>query len=258
MANYLRISSLIFRQRLAVILEYRTNFIMRIVAGFISLLFMVTVWQGLRPDDFQGTLWQFYVIAGIVGAVTGEGFYRQMASDVNTGNLSFYLLQQYPYLGRITARLFADALINIGISILTIVVVGLFVRGTISISFVNLLLAIPFLIAGRLMGILINFLAGCVSFIWINPDAFYLVLDTVLFFFFGSMLPFWMLPPVWQKIFVLLPFRSVIATPTEVAVGITSYLIPISISTIIWLGILSFLSARVWKKVLVYYEAVGG
>ena len=256
--NLLRISYLIFRQRMAIIIEYRVNFVMRIMAGFISLLFMVAVWQGLRPGDFQGTLWQFYVVAGIVGAFTGEGFYRQMSSDINSGQLSFYLLQRYPYLGRMVSRLLADALINIGISVFAIASVGIFVRGSIHLTPLNLFIAAPFLIVGRAISLLINFLAGCVSFIWINPDAFYLVLDTVLFFLFGSMFPFWMLPPIWQKIFLALPFRSVIATPTDAVMGITNSLIPNLVSSIVWFAILGVISAGVWNKVLVYYEAVGG
>lgn len=257
MNKYSKISLLIFKQKLATILEYRANFIIRIVAGFISLLFLVSVWRWFRPDDFQTRIWLFYILAGIIGSFNGSSFYRQMSADINTGQLSFYLLQPFSYLARITAHLLAEAVVNVIISLLAIFSTGLFVHGLVKITWGNLLLAIPFIFLGRLMGLLISFLAGSLSFFWINPDPFYLVLDVILSFLFGSALPFWWLPKIWQNIFLLLPFRSVIATPTEMALGITQSLWPNLLSAVVWLVVLSLVSLRIWKRILVYYEAVG-
>lgn len=252
-----KISLLIFKQKLATILEYRANFIIRIVAGFISLLFLVSVWNWFRPDDFQTRIWMFYILAGIIGSFNGSSFYRQMSADINTGQLSFYLLQPFSYLARITAHLLAEAVVNVIISLLVIFTTGLFINGLVKITWANLVLAIPFIFLGRLMGVLISFLAGSVSFFWMNPDPFYLVLDVVLSFLFGSAFPFWFLPKIWQKIFLFLPFRSVIATPTEAALGITQNLWPNLLSALLWLVVLSIISSRIWKRILVYYEAVG-
>jgi ABC-2 type transport system permease protein len=258
MRRLLRISSLLFRQHLSIILEYRANFIMRIVAGFVSLLFMAAVWQGLRPQEFQSTIWQFYIMAGLIGAFTGEGFYREMAADINKGQLSFYLLQSFPYLGRIVARLIADAVVNIGITLTTLFILSFFLHGTVRIEVFSLLIALPLIILGRTIGVLLNFLAGCISFFWISPDALYLVFDTVLFFLFGSLFPFWLLPKFWQNLFVFLPFQAVIAAPTEAAMGLESRLPMNFVSALVWCGLLGLIAYRLWRRVLIYYEAVGG
>ena len=258
MTKTFKVSWIIFYTRLATIIEYRTNFILRIVAGFLSLLFLIAVWQGLRPDEFQTTFWMFYVLAGIIGPLNGEGFYRHIANEINSGQLSFYLVTPFPYLIRIIARLMADVLVSTGIGIVVIIIISFFIQGLITVSFPVILLAIPFIILGRIIGILLNFLAGCVAFKWINPDAFYLLLDTFLFFLMGSFVPFWIFPIWLQKIFILIPFRSVIATPIEIIMGRTENMVVYLTSGIIWAVILSYFSYKIWKKVLVYYEAVGG
>ena len=74
----------------------------------------------------------------------------------------------------------------------------------------------------------------------------------------GSFVPFWIFPIWLQKIFILIPFRSVIATPIEIIMGRTENMVVYLTSGIIWAVILSYFSYKIWKKVLVYYEAVGG
>lgn len=248
---------LIFKQKLVVSFEYRANFLIRVINGFISFLFLIAVWQGLRPHDFQTTIWMFYILAGIIGAFNGSSFYRQMSADINSGQLSFYLLQPFSYLARMIAQLLADSVVNVFITLAAIFIVGLFAHGIIQFTFFNLILALPFLLLGRLIGILVSFLFGCLSFLWTNQDAFYLVLDVVLSFLFGATIPFWFLPQVWQNLFLALPFKSVIATPVEMAIGINQNLWQNLISSLVWLVVLAVVSRIIWKKVLVYYEAVG-
>lgn len=252
-----KIFLLVYKQRLATILEYRTNFLLRIVAGLVSFIFLVAVWQGLRPQDFKTILWTFYVLVAIIGAFNGEGFYRQMSSDINTGQLSFYLSQPFPYLLRIIARLIADVSVSTGIGIIVIFVVGLFLQNLLNLSIVNILLAIPIMFLGRMISILLNFLAGCLSFVWNNPDALYLLLDVFLFFLYGSLVPFWLLPEFFQKLFLIFPFRAVIATPVEIMMGVYQDVVLNLSSGLLWLIVLAIFSKMVWDKVLVHYEAVG-
>lgn len=254
----LSVSLLIFRQGLSNIFEYRTNFFLRILGGFLSFLFLVSIWQALRPQDFSSTFWMFYVLAGIIGAFTGEGFYHQMAAEINQGQLSYFLLQPFGYFPRKVSKLFADSLVSAAVSLVVICITAIFVKGIFVVSWQNILLMIPFLILGKVIGILTSFLAGCISFIWIQPEAFYLVLDGILGALYGGLVPFWVLSENWQKVLLLFPFRSVIATPTEIAIGVTAGIDQKLLSSTLWAIIMVLASFNIWKKVSIHYEAVGG
>lgn len=258
MIRYFKIASIIFRQELSSIIEYRTNFILNIVSGLIGFIFLVSVWQALRPNEFTSVIWAFYVLISLLVDLNGEGFYRKMSADINSGNLSFVLLQPYSYFLRMSSKTMANSLVSFVITLAIVLLASFLIRGSFSLSPVNILIAIPFIFVGRLISLLFSFLVGCVSFVWPNPDAFYLVIDVIIGALFGALIPFWFLPSSWQQVINLLPFRAVVATPVEIILGRASNPIPLLAVSLIWLAIMIFFATRIWKRVLNLYEAVGG
>lgn len=258
MTKNFRVLSLIFRQKLAASLEYRTNFVFKILNSFLTFILLVTVWQALRPEDFGKEIWSFYVLGSFIAAFNGESFYRTMSGDISTGNLSFKLLRPFSYFYEQSAKVFADAFLGIAISSGVIVLATIFVTGFLNLNLANLLFAAAFIFIGRAISLLISFLAGCASFIWINPDPFYLVLDVCLYALYGLLIPFWLLGQNWQNLINIFPFRHVVATPVEIALGRTDNLLIYFAGGLFWLIVLSLTSRKIWQKVLVHYEAVGG
>lgn len=260
MVKHLRVGWLVFQNRLNTIFEHRTDLLLWLTSGFISLLFTLSVWKAFRPQEVFQNLWQFYVIAGIISGLISERFYHRMSQNIHRGGLSFFLLQPFPYLSRTIFDIIASGSINLIITLITLYLIS-WQFGTqlqLSLSLSQVILALPLLFIGWSISVLISFLLGCIAFVWIRPDSLYLVFDILLPFLIGAQLPLWMLPQNYQWLIKFLPTRWVVSAPTEVILSQTEPYLSVFISGLVWLIILIGVSRYIWNRVLYLYEAVGG
>ncbi len=260
MVRFFRVGWLTFQLRLSIIFEHRTDLILWLTSDFISLLFTLSVWKAFRPQDVFQHLWQFYVLAGIISGFASERFYHRMAHDIHRGELSQYLLQPFPYIGITICNILASGLINLFVNLIALYLLS-WQFGTVlqlPLNFSQIIMALPLVVIGWTISLLISFLLGCIAFVWIRPNSLYLIFDILLPFLIGAQLPLWLLPDNYQWLVRILPTRWIVSVPIEAVFNQNVTFLPVFLNGIVWLAILSIISRYIWNRVLYLYEAVGG
>lgn len=235
-----------------------------------NLLQLITVyflWLSIIPNkqNFLGysqqTMLTYVLATSIISAVVFSSLIGQVGDEINTGNLSNFLLRPINYFFYWFSKDTGDKIMNLFFSIIELIVIVIFLHPPLffQTNLLFILLAILGILEAILMHFFINFLLGFIAFwsseVWAPRFLFF----TVYSFFSGGLFPLDILPKPLFTIFSFLPFTYLQYFPIKIYLG------EISISQIfagflialIWLFGLLFLTKYAWKKGLIEYSAQG-
>jgi ABC-2 type transport system permease protein len=247
--------------------QYRANLIMYLLYWLVSPIIYLAVWtsiaqskgsvNGLTANDFT----TYYMTLLIVDQITSNIVIHTFAFKVQDGSLSGELVRPiHPML--------TNALVNnIAFKILTImgfvpiwtILYFLFRPDFSSVTITGILLAIPAMVLGFLVGFLLSAAITSLAF-WTTRvysiHEFYYALQLL---FSGQFVPLILMPRLIQDIAQYLPFQLLIYFPIQLILGKLSnaQIVQGYVSGSIWLAVSIIVFNWIWREGVKRYSAVG-
>lgn len=249
------------------ITTYRLNFILWRLRRVVSLLLIYFLWYALlavRKQAFgytQGQMLTYVLVSDIVGSFVFATRTMDVGDEINSGDLSNYLLKPLNYFTYWWAKDVADKAMNIIFSFIEVILIIVLLKPPILIqtNFLYLSLFFISLVLGTILYFYISFLLGLVGFwspeTW-APRFLYFTLNQ---FMVGALFPLDILPKWLFNLLGFLPFPHLMYLPLKIYLGQLDFL---KILTgfglaLFWILVLNRLNLFVWKKGLSVYTASG-
>lgn len=258
-----------FKKRLAVGLEYRSNIFGQFVLDGMALIATIIFWNAVfQSQNHLGTFSLndsilYFFITPLVGAFTYVFISEELGYEIRMGAFSNYLLKPYSLLFEALTRALASKL-NTIISTAPFYAVLLIVMSFVTRHFVMTPLSVLFFIVTIFMGFTLHFvfdLAISHLAFWIGEVWAFAHFKRVVFLIFGGLLfPLDFLPKQLFNLFALLPFQFMYYIPCSYLLGkrTISNIPHDAILFIVWLIIFIIIQKVMWKRGLIKYEAFGG
>lgn len=259
----------IFKNRLAVGLEYRADMIGTLILDLISLASILILWIAIFSSQKQVGGFKFsesilyFIINPLIGAFTYVFISEDLGYEIKRGALSNYLLKPF--------RLYIDAFCRALASKVNYFFVGfpvyflmfLFFTAKLGYSSINLT-TILFSFISILFGFILHFLIDlslCWWAFWVGDIWAFKHLKRILFLAFGGLsFPLDIVSGYLRTVIELLPFKYMYYVPNSYLLGkrLISNL-PIDIlGVIIWSVIFILINQVLWSAGIKKYEAYGG
>lgn len=246
---------------------YRASFIIYRLRFVLGILTMYFLWLVVLPEGEtvfgydQSTMLTYVLGVSLMTSIVFATKSQSIATDINEGNLSNFLLRPVSFLKYQFARDIADKGVNIVFAIfeLTLLFVILKPPFYIQTDPVYLTLFVISTLFATLMYFFFSVLLGMVGF-WSNETwgprfIFY----QLIIFFAGGLFPLDMLPSAVYQSLEYLPFQYLIYFPLNIylgQVGVNEAVKGIAISGA-WIVLMLFLTKYLWGLGLKFYTAHG-
>jgi ABC-2 type transport system permease protein len=247
--------------------QYRANLIMYLLYWLVSPIIYLAVWSsiaaskgsvnGLTVNDFT----TYYMTLLIVDQITSNIVIHTFAYKIQDGTLSGELVRPiHPML--------TNALVNnIAFKVLTIMgfipiwtlLFFLFKPDYGSVTFTGVLLAIPAMILGFIVGFLLSAAITALAFWTTRVYSIHEFYYALILLFSGQFVPLSLMPKIIQDIAQYLPFQLLIYFPIQLILGklSTTQIIQGFLLGSIWLVVAITIFNLVWRNGVKRYSAVG-
>ena len=247
--------------------QYRANLMMYLLFWLVSPVIYLAIWtsianskgnvNGLTANDFI----TYYMTLLIVDQITSNIVIHTFAYKIQDGTLSGELIKPiHPMLTNALVNNIAFKFLTImGFIPIWIILFFLFKPDYSSVTLIGILLAIPIMLMGFLIGYLLTATITSLAF-WttrvFSIHDFYFALSLL---FSGQFVPLTLMPKIIQNIAQYLPFRFQLYHPIQLILGRLSIaeIIQGYVMAGIWLVIAIALFNWVWRKGVKRFSAVG-
>jgi len=247
---------------------YRFNFAMWRIRNVMQLLTVYYLWLAVTPRNghifgySRSLILTYVLVASLIGSIVFSSRTQEMGENINSGELSQYLIRPLRYFGYWFARDIGDKLFNISFAIAELAIIYLILRPPLYLQFdfgiflATLLAIFLALVMNFFIGCLLGLIAFWSPEFWAPRFIFYMLIS----FFAGGMFPLDIMPLWLQYIFQFSPFTYLQYFPIKI------YLHSLSQTQIIqgfliagvWSMILYQLVVFIWKRGLRMYSSEGG
>ena len=247
---------------------YRFDFWLRVSTIPILMYSIRWVWMALyeqRPNAFGVSLEQM-VTYGVLSMAIENLFYSfgvqyYMSQQVRSGAIDVDLLKPLDFHFHMLARNTGQMLFRLFIMILPAILCGYLFFGLQPPA--TWLAGFQFafaLLLGSLVGFHLEFLLGSIALVTLEIHSIDWAFNALLRFVSGQLVPIWLFPGVLRTLAVVLPFRSIFATPLSIYTGVLSgdAIIAAIGSQLFWLATLTFISRWLWGRVQMRIVSQGG
>ena len=248
-------------------LAYRLNFVLWRVRVVVSILITYFLWLAIysgRDRIFnytQGQMLTYIILLTFLSGVVLSTQTSRVAEEINSGNLSNYLIRPLNYLSFNLFRDLADKLINTFFAIIEMALILLIFRPhfILQTNPLNLFFFILSLIMAVILYFFISLLLSFIGFwsreVWAPRFIFFILVA----FLAGTYFPLDIVPRPIYALFELLPFTYLIFFPLKIYLGNINgfFLIKGFAVSFFWLIILYQLVKIVGQKGLKAYTAEG-
>lgn len=255
----------IFTITLQEIFTYRLNMLMWRVRQVFVFLIPFFIWKSVigSGGDIYG-----YTFAGIMTYLFGTTILRSIVMGsrtidlgwmINSGTLTIPLMRPLNIFSFFFIRDLADKIFNLGFMFIELPLIyfvfkpPLFLQSNPYILFYTII-SIVFAI---LIYFYINIIFGSIAFWTRDIWAPRFMLMVIMEFATGAMFPLDMLPAMWQRIMLVLPFPYLLYVPLKVYLGSDSLLITHLATGFVWVIILKVIANKIWHKGILAYESEG-
>lgn len=249
------------------VFTYRLNFVMWRIRVVLQLLTVYFLWFALIPPGkelfgYSQTLMLTYILGTfILTAVILSSRTQEIGENINSGNLSIFLIRPINYFLYWFAKDLGDKGMNIVFSIAEILILFTLLAPPffVQTDTVYLLLTIFTVFLALLLNFFIGSLLGLIGFwsseVWAPRFIFYILVS----FFAGGLFPLDILPKSLFDVSLLLPFSYMLYFPLKIYLGQLSNSAIYSgiLISFIWIILLYVLLKIVWSRGLKAYTAQG-
>lgn len=258
---------LVFKNSFSEYFAYRLNFILWRVRIVISVLITYFLWFSVYQGNSEifgynaSQMMTYVLLISFLNGVVLSTQTQRVADEINTGDLSNFLVKPLNFFGFNIARDLSDKILNTLFSFAELVMFILILKPPFFIQ-TNLFLIGLFLFTVFLAALLyfeISLLLSYIGF-WSKetwaPRFIFFILVT---FLAGTYFPLDIFPEPIFNFLKLLPFTYIIYFPLKIYLGQINYYQLAESFTIMtsWIIFLWFITKIVWRKGLIIYTAEG-
>jgi ABC-2 type transport system permease protein len=266
MRGLVDIYATLFRTDLAVQFQYRAAMIIWLIGRVIEALVFLSVWtavarsQGGQVGGFSvGDFAAYYITMMMMSHLTFTWFMFEFEFRVRSGSFSPLLLQPLHPIHR-------DIAMNISYKFMTLVVMlpTMFLMIWIFDPIFHtptwaIWAAVPVVLLAFLMRFFIEWALALVALWTTRTAAANQIYFAAILFFSGQMAPLSLMPEWIQTLAAILPFRWMMAFPTELLLGrlTPDEVLWGMVVQVVWLGLAWGMMALTWTRGIKRYSAVG-
>ena len=247
--------------------QYRANLLMYLLYWLVSPVIYLAVWSsiaaakgevnGYTANDFV----TYYMCLLIVDQVTSNIVIHNLAYKIIDGVIASEIIKPvHPILtGTLVNNISFKALNMVGFIPIWFVLNLLFKPDYAAVSLGNVLLAIPFMLAGFLIGFFLSAAITCIAFFTTRVYSIHEFYYAFYILFSGQFVPLGLMPEVIQNIARYLPFQLMIYFPVQLILGRaeTGQIWNATLVAVVWLAIAYAIFRMVWSRGLRQYASVG-
>jgi ABC-2 type transport system permease protein len=252
------------RTRIALQFQYRVAALIWMITLFIPTIMTIVVWRAVAGANTvhgytSGDFAAYFLVAMVVEHVTFTWVYFDFEFQIRNGTLSPQLLKPLLPIHASVADNIGYKVVTLATVIPTFVVLDLAFQPVWNTNIGSLLLALPAVLLAAIMRFIVEYTFACVAFWTTRIGAFNDIYNALLMFLSGYWMPLAILPPPVYAVALVLPFRCMVAFPTELALG---RLAPADIVQgfaleLAWLAVALLAFRLVWQRAIRAYGAVG-
>lgn len=251
-------------------IAYKLSTIMYLIGEIFILIVTYYLWKGIFSSSgeivINGFTFNEMIVYVLISFLTGQFISTDVSydilSEVKDGSISVNLLRPLSY----EKRMFAQGLGSVFYNFVVIVVWGLIgvsiylFRSGMSINFGQVTIYFISCVFGILISFYYSYIFGLLSFKLTNMWGLSQVMNAIMKLLSGLLIPIVFFPSWAQGIFNLLPFKSMIYTPTMIYMGkLENVEIIKSLGIqVIWIIVLSFIAKKFWNKLIKDLVILGG
>lgn len=185
---------------------FMTDFLFSIFGFTLHMFVFNELWDYILKDKqilgyTKNELIWYIVMAEVIMYLFGRS-YRYIAELIKTGDVANLLVKPIDFMKYIICNQ-ADVIVTLVVNIISAVIIGIIMAGTISLSFVQLLFFVTSLIISTCIVVLLQTLLGLLAFFIEENEAFYLIFSKLMLILAFTPLEFF--PNYIQYILRILP-----------------------------------------------------
>ena len=243
--------------------QYRFYFFSKIFCNMIPTLVTCFVWlavynnsevneiAGIQRDNMIG-----YILLTNIVYTFIEINRLDISSEIQNGTICNYLIKPMNYLVYKTVRYVSSIMVNGVAYVIPVILLFFYYK----VNYTQVMIFLLLLIQAIIINILITFCLSGLTFWFFDVSSLFYLLNFVLNFFAGTLVPINLLPQFLQKIQRYLPFKNMgyeVSASIFINTNKEAALISI-VQGSVWIVILFALMKVMWKKGKERYEAYGG
>ena len=259
-----------FKLGLQISLEYRVDFLLRIVSTIIPTITQLFLWNAMFESSESGIVYgytyssmiMYTILAGVVSKLMAAGCEWDVASDIRDGGLNKYIVKPMGYfryriccfLGQKSVQLFIFSII------LAVILIVARVNAFFTVSIERILGFILAALLGILINMFLGFMVSVVAFWMTEAWSAFLILSLAINVASGGVFPLDIFGEKVLTILKFLPFQYTTYFSINILNGtVASSDIAQGLGIqMVWIILLAFALQVLWKIGLRKYEAVGG
>jgi ABC-2 type transport system permease protein len=264
MSGVARTTGVLVSVALANMIQYRAVMLLWALWGIVAPLVSLAVWtaagRGRELGGFDpGELAGYFLVTMVVSHLTTAWDLEVFSWEVRSGRLSGRLLRPLHPVWQSAADNLAYKLCTVALLLPVWAVIWIVLRPTVDLTTTRILWLVPAVGLAACLTFTWGYCVALVAFWTTNIRAINELYWTAMVFLAGRMAPLALLPPVLQNVASALPFRWMLAFPTELALGrVPAAQIPVGIAwQLFWLAVGIALFNLVWARGIRQYSAVG-
>ncbi len=248
-------------------LTYRLNFTMWRVRNVFQLLTIYFLWYALIPQNssFAGYTraeMLTYILATVLAsAIVTSTQTGNIGDEINSGDLSNFLLRPINMFKYWLAKDFGDKAMNISFSIVELSLIFILLHPPLFIqsNLLFLVATIFSLLVAVMEYFFFSLLLGFIGFWSSETWAPRFIFSIILSFFAGGLFPLDILPKPIFLFVQFLPFTYMVYFPVKIYLGQLSFLAILQglAISLLWVGVLFAFAKMVWNRGLQVYAAQG-
>lgn len=248
-------------------LTYRLNFMMWRIRMVLHVIAMYFLWLAVLPQDgaiggYSQTMMLTYILGtSLLGAIVLSSRSYSVGDEINSGDLSNYLIRPVNYFSYWFAKDLGDKAMNIVFSITELTILFFIIQPPVFLqtNIIYLLLFLLSILCAVVLYFFFNLLLGFIGFwspeVWAPRFIFYVTVG----FFAGGYFPLDILSGPVAIVFKTLPFSYLLYFPLKIYLGQLSIVEALQglIIGFLWVVVLYICVQMIWKKGILLYTAQG-
>lgn len=250
-------------------LVYRFDYTMRIIGSITALVVQYYIWKALMSQtmvsfeqvnvDFQYMV-TYITVSAVIKAFVRSGTIEEINEKIRNGSLAMDLIKPYSFMGMMFCSKVAKAIYQfVFLSIPILLFSGIF-WGIQFASIIGVSCGIIMLIGGVIIMFLMEYILGLLGFWFQQTWILERLLNDVLRFMSGAILPIWVFPASIQSISQYLPFQYIYYGPITLMTGGygSGHIAKLIFTQMIWIMGLFVISILLWRKSINKITIQGG
>lgn len=251
-------------------LSYKANAMMFFLGEGVIILVSYYLWKAIYGSSGNAVISGFnfnemiiyMLLTFLINILTDIDVSTIIYREVKDGSIAINLVRPINYCKRMFFQSLGNIMFNFVLvfSLGFVLVTTLFVLVEHNFNIINIILSLSTIVLSIVLTFYYRYCFGLLSFKITNMWGLAQIIGAIFRLLSGALIPLSFFPEIMQKVFGILPFYSMISTPTLIYLGkIKGIDLIFSIGLqVVWIGIFILISKWMWNKLIKELTILGG